>query len=71
MSTLVTLSTTQIRLYFTSSIARAPYHWSSTCHRRPMPIVPPHNDTHGDELADPLSLSRIAYRHVNLRKKIF
>jgi hypothetical protein len=26
-------------------------------HHRLTPIVPPHNDTHGDKLADPLSLS--------------
>jgi hypothetical protein len=34
ISNLATLSTTQSRLYFTSSIARAPYHRSSTCRCR-------------------------------------
>jgi hypothetical protein len=51
ISTLVTHLITQPYLYFASSLVRAPRHQSST-HRRHMPIVPPHNDTHGDELAD-------------------
>jgi hypothetical protein len=33
ISTLVTLSTTQARLHFASSLARASHHWSSTRHR--------------------------------------
>jgi hypothetical protein len=59
ISTLVTLPTTQPRLHFTSSLARAPHHRSSThvvvpFHCRSTPIVSPHNDTHDDELADSL-----------------
>jgi hypothetical protein len=34
ISTLVTLSTTQPYLNFSSSLSRAPRHWSSTCRRR-------------------------------------
>jgi hypothetical protein len=56
ISTLTTISITQPRLHFVSSLARAPCHRSST-RRRSTPIVPPHNDIHGDELADLLSLS--------------
>jgi hypothetical protein len=61
ISAFTTLPITQSRLYFTFSLERAFYYRSST-HRsrslycRPMPIVPPHNDTHGDKLADPLLL---------------
>jgi hypothetical protein len=55
ISTLSILPTTQSRLYFTSSLAKASHHQSSTRHRLTS-IVPPHNDTHDDELADPLSL---------------
>jgi hypothetical protein len=53
---LITLPTTQSRLHFTSSLARAP-RYRSSIHRRPTPIISPHNNTHGDKLADPLSLS--------------
>jgi hypothetical protein len=56
ISTLTTISITQPRLHFDSSLARAPCHRSST-RRRSTPIVSPHNDIHGDELADLLSLS--------------
>jgi hypothetical protein len=35
------------------------------------PIVPPHNNTHSDDLADPSFTSRTTFRYVNLRKKIF
>jgi hypothetical protein len=61
ISAFTTLPITQSRLYFAFSLARALYHRSST-HRsrslycRPTPIVPPHNDTHGDKLADSLLL---------------
>jgi hypothetical protein len=34
ISILITLSTTQSCLYFVSSLARAPRHWSSTCRHR-------------------------------------
>jgi hypothetical protein len=57
ISTLITLLITQLRLYFTSSLDRASCHRTSTRRRRPTSIVTPHNDTHGDEIADPLSLS--------------
>jgi hypothetical protein len=58
ISTLVTLPTTQSRLYFGFTLTRALCHRSSThrhvpFHCRHTPILPPHNDTHGDELADP------------------
>jgi hypothetical protein len=58
ISALATLPTTQLRLHFVSSLARAPCHQSFTTivilfHRRLTFIVPPHNDTHSDELADP------------------
>jgi hypothetical protein len=61
ISTLVTLFITQPRLHFASSLAEhhaiippptAIVHF----HRCPTPIFLPHNNTHGDELADPLSL---------------
>jgi hypothetical protein len=62
ISTLVTLLITQLRLYFFSSLPRAPRHRSSTLaivpfHRHLMRIVPLHNDTHDDELDDHLSLT--------------
>jgi hypothetical protein len=53
ISTLVSLPTTQLYLYFASFLARAPRHRSFIrpivlFHRRSMPIVHPYNDTHGD-----------------------
>jgi hypothetical protein len=62
ISTLTTLPTTQPRVHLTSSLAIAPHHRSSICHhhrslsRCPTHIVPLHNDTHGDELAEYLLL---------------
>jgi hypothetical protein len=50
---LTTLPITQLRLYFASSLARAPRHRSSTGLTL---IVSSHNDTHDDKLADHLSL---------------
>jgi hypothetical protein len=61
ISTLVTLLITQPRLHFVSSLAEhhtiippptAIVHF----HRYPTPIILPHNNTHGDELVDHLSL---------------
>jgi hypothetical protein len=74
ISTLVTLLITQLRLYFSSSLPRAPHHQSFTpaivpFHRRLILIVPPHNDTHDDE--QPSFTYRTTYQYVNLRKKIF
>jgi hypothetical protein len=60
ISTLVTLLTTQPCLHFVSSLVRehhaieAPLAVVVPFHRRPTLIVPLHNDTYGDELADPL-----------------
>jgi hypothetical protein len=61
ISTLVTLLITQPRLYFISSLAKetrigAPPDVVVLFHHRLTPIVPPHNNTHGNELTDPLSL---------------
>jgi hypothetical protein len=61
ISTLTTLPTTQPRLHFTSSkpvhhAIGAPPTVVVLFHRRPMPIIPPYNDTYGDKLVDPLSL---------------
>jgi hypothetical protein len=63
ISTLSTLPTTQSHLYFVSSLAIAPRHRKSThrchsCRCHPMLIIPPHNDIHGNELADPLSFPK-------------
>jgi hypothetical protein len=56
-----TLSTTQPRLHFASSLDRALRHRRSTCHHRSLSPSShahhPHKDTHDDELADPLLLS--------------
>jgi hypothetical protein len=62
ISTLVTLPITQSRLYFASSLVRAPRHRSSTCHHLffhhcLMLIIHPHNNTHNNKLADSLLLS--------------
>jgi hypothetical protein len=59
--TSATLPTTQPHLHFASFLDGAPRNRSSTTviipfHHWPMSIVSPHNDTHSDELADPLSL---------------
>jgi hypothetical protein len=64
ISTLSTLSTSQLHLYFASSLARAACHRSSTrrCHFLSPPshaIIHPHNDTHNDKLVNPLSLSLV------------
>jgi hypothetical protein len=62
ISILAILNTTQPHLHFASSLARAPHHRSAPSavvvlfHRHPTPIVPPHNDIHGDKLVDPLLL---------------
>jgi hypothetical protein len=72
---LTTLSTIQPRLYFASL---KPEHHAIRAspvavilfHRRPTSIVPPHNDTHIDKLADPLSLFEQLigmWIHVNIR----
>jgi hypothetical protein len=58
-----TLPTTQPRLHFVSSLAKhhiigAPPNVIVPFHCRPTPIVPPYNDTHSDELANPLSLHK-------------
>jgi hypothetical protein len=54
-TTLVTLPTTQPRLHFASSLARAPCHWSNTrCHRS---LSPP-SHTHRPSTADPLSFRK-------------
>jgi hypothetical protein len=62
ISTLTTFPTTLSRLYFASSLTRAPHHWSSIRHCRSLSsrlthIASPHNDTHDDKLAKPLSLT--------------
>jgi hypothetical protein len=62
ISILTILNTTQPHLHFASSLARAPHHRIAPptvvvlFHRHPTPIVPPHNDIHGDKLVDPLLL---------------
>jgi hypothetical protein len=61
ISILTTLPTTQPHLYFTSSLSRAPHHQSSTHRRRSLSSSthahhPSRNNTHGDELAESLSL---------------
>jgi hypothetical protein len=56
ISTFTTISTIQSHLHFTSSIARAPPVIVIPLHHCLVSIVPLHNDTHGDELANPLSL---------------
>jgi hypothetical protein len=58
ISTLITLSITQSRLHFTSTLAKAPPVIVVLFHHRHMSIVPPHNDTHDDELAETLSLTK-------------
>jgi hypothetical protein len=76
ISILVTLSITQSRLYFTSSLARASRH-RSFIHRRCSPSPPSH--IHHPSVQwhpwwwtrHPSFTSRTAYQHVNLRKKIF
>jgi hypothetical protein len=61
ISILVTLSTTQPHLHFVSSQPEhhaigAPPTAVILFHRRPTSIIPPHNDTYDDELADPVLL---------------
>jgi hypothetical protein len=76
ISTLVTLPTTQPRLHFTSSLTRAPCHWSSTCRRHSLP--PLSHAHHFSVQWHPrwrtnwsYSTSRRAYRYINSHKKYF
>jgi hypothetical protein len=76
ISTLATLRTIQPRLHFTSSIARAPRHQSSThcCHSLSFlshahhPSIQWHMQW---RTSRPSFASWIVYQHVNSRKKIF
>jgi hypothetical protein len=63
ISTLATLLTTQLCLYFVSYLTKLKHHVIIAlttvvvpfyCYL--MPIIPPHNDTYGDKVDDPLSL---------------
>jgi hypothetical protein len=62
ISTLLTLSITQSHLYCASSLAEhhvigAPPVTVISFHRRPTPIIYPHNDIHGDKLTNHLLFS--------------
>jgi hypothetical protein len=76
ISTLATLHITQLHLHFTSFLARAPRHQSST-HRRCslLPLSHTHRPSTQRHLwwwtSRPSFASRTAYRHVNSRKNIF
>jgi hypothetical protein len=74
ISTLTTLRTTQPRLYFASSIARAPWHRSSTRHRRSLSPLSHSHHPSAQWLSRwwtsrPTFTSQTAYRYVNSRKK--
>jgi hypothetical protein len=63
ISILITLSTTQSCLYFTSCLAKLKHHIIRALPTASIPfycchtsIVPPHNDTHGDKVVNPFSL---------------
>jgi hypothetical protein len=76
ISTLTALPITQSRLHFTSSLARAPRHQSSTHHRR---FLSPLSHVHRPSIqwhsrcrtSQPSFDSQTIYRHVNSCKKIF
>jgi hypothetical protein len=61
---MATIPTTQPCLYFTTFLPiGAPPATVVPFHRCLTSIVPPHNNTHGDELADPLSHSEQFITH--------
>jgi hypothetical protein len=76
ISTLATLPITQPRLHFSSSVARASHHWSSTRYHRSLSprshIHRPSTQRHPRWWTSQRSFtSGTTYRHVNSRKKIF
>jgi hypothetical protein len=75
ISILATLPTTQLRLHFAFSLARAAHHWSSTrCHHSLSPPSHAHRPLAQWHLrwwtSWPSFTSRTIYRHVNLGKNI-
>jgi hypothetical protein len=76
ISILTILPTTQLYLYFTSSLARASCHQSSTCHHNSLsPLSRAHHSSAQQHLwwwtSRPCFTSRTIYHHVNSCIKIF
>jgi hypothetical protein len=76
ISNLATLPTTQPRIHFTFSLARAARHWRSTCCRRFLSPLShahhPYTQQHSRWwTSGPSFDSRTYYRHVNSRQNIF